>query len=46
MAKQYYGDDTVSVVGGLFVSLFQLTFALFNLVFVGVRELIRFSRRR
>lgn len=44
--KQYHGDDTILVVGGLFVALFQFAWAILGLVFVGIRGLARYFRRR
>lgn len=43
--KQYHGDDTIPVVGGLFVALFQFAWAILSLVYVGIRELVRYIRR-
>lgn len=44
--RQYHGDDTILVVGGLFVALFQFAWSLLALAFLGVRELVRYLRRR
>lgn len=46
MAKQYHGDDTIEVIGGLFVAVFQFVLAIVALIFVGAREIIRRVRRR
>lgn len=41
MAKQYHGDDWISVVGGVFVALVQLAVALVQLLVAGVAALVR-----
>lgn len=44
--RQYHGDDTWGIVGGLFAAIIQLAVAVVGLIVVGIREAIRVFQRR